>query len=517
MISTISGMVHERGKGAFGRLAAARQNAFKKGTENLQNYNRFKNAPEDSTRGRLNKYLGRAANMNQAFEGGVGWNPRNWRGNAAENMKSFESRHGMHGMAEFMEQNQAFGMFKGNEDYLEAIRESHGDEAKLRRILKNRFGVTNELGQKNTFKDANGNDVAGYLTDTEIDQAVGQIRSARRATSAEVFDRSVAMGIAATGTGLKKRERVMLNADGSLAGGVVQGEVMAGGGGELKQMINETWGNDRLGAVSALVQARGLAGQARRFDINGGSTAADIGTMSAQYALSQGATDDSAMITLVDYENGKQVKKKVAATAQNATKLTMRQSMEGQGGGYMAAMRNNGLKMIVPEMAETVKGKLSLDMSNTKEGNDNFDGLMRELAKNGGRYDAISGVAPENGEVFDKELLSKDATLSADLVNRLRVQLANHGIQMKDGRGITIGGNVGTPVTMSNRQLMDYASYIPEYQNMRKEIGKSIDSSSRGAIAQNAYAQALQGRGNAQQGAQQPPIGPVMPPPMPPI
>jgi hypothetical protein len=506
MISTISGMVHERGKGAFGRLAAARQNAFKKGTENLQNYNRFKDAPEKSVRGRLNKYMGRAANMNQAFEGGVGWNPSSWRKNMTDNMKSFESRHDMHRMAEFMEQNQAFGMFKGNEDYLDAIRASHGDEAKLRRILKNRFGKTNEYGEAVQ---------GGYLTDNEIDQAVGQIRSARRSTSNEVFERSLAMGIAATGTGLKARDRAALNADGSVkhdANGNIEYERMAGGGGELKEMINETWGNDRMGAVSALVQARGLAGQARRFDINGGSTSADIGTMNAQYAFSQGATDGSAVI---EYTDGKGQKQRVYATAENATKKTMRESMEGQGGGYMAAMRNNGLKMIVPEMAENVSGRLTLDMSSSPKGDENFDNLMRELAKNGGRYDAISGVAPENAEVFDKELLSKDATVSGDIVNRL----LDAGVSnITDKNGMAIKGHIGGSVTMTNRQLMEYASYMPQYQNMRKEIGKSIAGSSQGIIQQNQYAQLLQQQGaNAQAGAQGPPVPPVMPGPLPPI
>lgn len=402
-ISQISGMVNERSKGAFGALRNARNNTAKKRWGALRSYNRFKGGTEDNFRGRVNRALGRASNINQA-----GWNPKNMKGN----MQRYERTHHNAEAAEFREKNPEFGMFSGDENAVYAALAAKGDDAKMKRILMNRFGYDEGLAN----------------------QLVGQVRGARQGVSSEVFDRALVMALPASGTGLKEREERVVDAEGYMLDKQgrrtndrsQQNKIhVMGGNGELNELIDEVWGDDQVGAAQAKVIGRGLAGQARRFDVNGNSTGTDLGMQAAQRNYARNIRDDSAKIKKLDADgqaikvldangqvmknaNGEDVVEMEWATADAVTKATVRGSLNGQGGNYVVGARNAAVKAFVPEMENSIEERVTAD---------NDDTLAVELAKLNGRYESAKSVAPENaqelGKLMGKQLKVVQEGLSA--------------------------------------------------------------------------------------------------------
>jgi hypothetical protein len=346
IISNISGWMHDRRKTMRGRLQGLAGGLAGKRLEDIHGYNAYKGGVEGehgNMRGRVNKFLGRAANINQA-----GLNPLRMGGN----MRGFEARHSMNAAAEFREKNESFRMFSGNEDYLNASLDSHGNEHKLRQHLKAYQDVDKVTGK-----------VTSRYDDATINQVVAQVRNARQNVADDIFEKSAVLGLAATGTGLATQFDA-------------QGNIIGGGAGEQNRRINEVWGADRLGAVSGLVAARSLNSGARRFDISGGGTGAAISTLEAQY--------------------------KGKVTEGDATQTTIKQALEGQGGSYVAGSRKGAVESFAPVMFDRLKVQFKANGGNVDE-----TGLARELAKIAGRYDAMAQVAPENAEVMANNVLSK--------------------------------------------------------------------------------------------------------------
>lgn len=187
----------------------------------------------------------------------------------------------------------------------------------------------------------------GY-DDRSAEDAVASIRAARRSMSNEAFETAAAMALPATGTAFK------------------------GGAGEMHEMINRVTGGDRNRAATMLNAMRQGAAQSRRFDLGGGSYGQQLMIMNNQYD----GTVSSA----------------------SASRDVVEQSLEGQGGGYIAGARNGAVKNFAPVM---------FDKLEAAAGSGDIQSFKRELAVVAGRYDAMSQVAPENARVLADELLSK--------------------------------------------------------------------------------------------------------------
>src|SRR5262249_43915884 len=117
---------------------------------------------------------------------------------------------------------------------------------------------------------------------------------------------------------------------------------------------------------------RSSAGQARRFDLNGGGFGSQLNVMEDQF-------------------NG-------GTTVSDATRRIVKESLEGQGGNYVAGARKNAVEAFAPEM---------LDNLNDVVAKGDQVGVSRELAKLAGRYDAMASVAPENAEVLANKVLGQ--------------------------------------------------------------------------------------------------------------
>ncbi len=393
-ISTITGMVNDRSKGAFDRLRAARQNKMAHQWGQVRANNAFKGGNEDNLRGKWNKVVGTASNIDSA-----GFNPTKMR----SSMRAAATRREKAEIDKFREENEAHGMIAGNEDFLRAARDSKGNEQAFKSMLRSKL-------------DDNGNRA---YSDATIDQAAAQVRSAQRAVSSEVFQKATVLSEIATGTGLKveRRHNKIRDTSGKVIGkewldehgNVVANEedaALTGGAGEVNKLINEEWGNDRVGAVSALVQGRQLAGQARRFDISGGSTGAAIGHLEAQHnyesrlqtaiqaemdAGADRATAESRAVVTVGGDTATQ------QTQTTATKQMIREALEGQGGSYVAGSRKGAVEAFAPEMLAKLQEAAS---------SGDIRQFNQELAAIAGRYDAMASVSPENARVLADKVLS---------------------------------------------------------------------------------------------------------------
>ena len=331
----------------------------------------------------------------------AGFNPRRMR----SRMQSAMSRNSMTEAAEYGEKNAEFGVIKGNDDWLNAGLEGEGNDGKVREYLR---GLT----------DNNGNRI---YSDASVEQGVAAVRAARRATGSEVFETAATMALPATGTAFAEQR----DANGNLIGG---------GAGEMHDKINKVAGTDRVKATNMLAAMRAGATGARRFDEAGGSFGSQASVLQQQYEGTMSATD--------------------------ATKRIVRESLEGQGGSYIAGARTGAVKAFAPAMLE----KLT-DVANSGD----RVAFKHELATIAGRYDAMASVSPDSARILANGVLSKDVN----------------------------GQNV--------RDLIEQFRQDPDFLNMRREYGAA--ASSGAGQAQIAAAQAAQ--------QMQGPQGPVQPPPLP--
>lgn len=328
-----------------------------------------------------------------------------------QRMQAAGSRHTYDEAVEAMEKNSAVAAVIGNDDYLQAALKHPGDEKGMRSYLQQ----------------------AGY-SEQAADQGVAAIRAARRSVSNEVFDVAAAMALPGTGTAFKP-----VYDD--------QGNLVSGGAGEMHEVINEAAGDDRVLANRMLVKARSGAAGARRFDLAGGGFGSQSQVLEGQY-------------------NG-------TMRSNDASKRIIRESLEGQGGNYIAGTKKAGVQAFSHESVAILNEKYAAmeTAMNTAANSRSVDdakvaqaaeaSFKREIAKVAGRYDGMSQTSPENAEVMATILMN--------------AKIGNQSV----------------------RQYVDTNRSDPNFQSMRREYERST----------TAAAQSMQ-----QQAAQQGPTPGAIPP-----
>jgi hypothetical protein len=108
----------------------------------LQAFNAFRNAPDRSLRGRLNRGIGYATNANKA-----GLNPRNWRGNLSEAASS-----GSLAQADAMMNDDDYNSWKNNDD-LNMFASRSRNRADLTGMLRNSGMYNGPEGEENLRRD----------------------------------------------------------------------------------------------------------------------------------------------------------------------------------------------------------------------------------------------------------------------------------------------------------------------------------------------------------------------------
>ena len=362
----------------------------------------------------------------------AGWNPKQMK----SRMKAHQSNESMLEAAEYSEKNHAFQAIKQNDDFLQAAIHGKGKDENVRKYLQDINAKSIAKGGPEIYSDA------------AIDQGVATIRAARRDASPEVFDTAAALALPATGTAFK------------------------GGAGEMHDLINEVAGNDRVKAGRMLAAMRGGASSARRFDLAGGGFGSQMGVMENQFKHSQDPTK--------------------GLSTQQASQQIFEESLEGQGGAYVAGGRKTAVQNLAPVMLKQIGKQL-------RTGDE--QGVARELAALAGRHDAMASVAPENARVLADETFGE-----AIDVNTLRPQmrvLLDNAINVRDANGKV----TGTKATITVREAMDSLRGNNDFQNMRREYQmagmNAAQAQQMGAAAQAA----LQAQGG---GPQKPPVPPVM-------
>lgn len=277
-----------------------------------------------------------------ATDGGL--NPLKW----GERSRNAISRNTLDEAREGLEKNEFMKHISANDDYLQAALKSGGNEARARDYLRN-------------IKDGAGRQI---YDDRSINEAVGAMRMARRSMSNESFETAAAMALPATGTAFKRRQ----DANGNWIGGA----------GEMHDLINEVAGDDRNRAATMLAAMRSGATQARRFDLAGGGYGSQLGTMNEQY-------------------NG-------GVSSQEATEKIVNESIDGQGGAYIAGARKQAVEAFSPVMLKRLRKDVATGDHQT---------TAHSLATIAGTYDAMASVAPENSEVLAHRVLGQKITYQA--------------------------------------------------------------------------------------------------------
>ncbi|HSX05977.1 MAG TPA: hypothetical protein VLF69_05905 [Candidatus Saccharimonadales bacterium] len=393
--------------------------------------------------------------------------PNRWR----SEVKAAKSRRTLTAAAEAAEKNEALRSFIGNDDVLQAALHSKGDDKKAAAYLRN-------------LRDDKGNQIYDNAT---IGQHVADIQAARRSMNNEVFEAAAAMALPATGTAFARRARKnergdLLSREGQVVATrnaetnkyhavdgsnreltddeVKQVSFMIGGAGEMHDFINEVAGSDRSMAARMLVSMRQGAAQARRFDLAGGGFGAQMKVVQDQYTGT--------------------------ITAEQGTKTIVRQSLEGQGGGYVAGARKGAVEFFAPEMVDKL-------MDVVVQGQPQNMGdpaavaqwerlVDQELASIEGRYAAAAGVAPENQRVIAEQL----------------------------DRVVTIGGvtqKLGEHIAGRRRSSPAFQQMVKQFQDIQERGAQQLDANEAHVAA---YQQALRAQ-QAQAGGG--PIPPVLPPP----
>jgi hypothetical protein len=341
---------------------------------------------------------------NAALVPHAGFNPAKMR----QRMQAAGSRTEMDEAVEFGEKNSAFNVIKGNDSLLTAGLRYRNDEAAARDYLMSAAG--------------------GSMSEEGAAQGVAAIRAARRAAPGEVFDIAATMALPATGTAFRTE--------------VQNGQIVGGGAGEMHEAINEVAGGDRILAGRMLASMRGGASSARRFDISGGGFGAELGSMEAQY----NGGNPGGM------------------TAAAATRATVKQALEGQGGNYIAGARNSAVGAFAPVMFDNVQ-----EIADSG----NVVNFKQELAKIAGRYDAMAQVAPENAK-----------------------QLAD-GVLSRNLNGKTV------------RDWIEENRDDAHFRDMRKEFGNQGRAGAQQGVAVAQQQQLQQAMGQVIPPPQQPPMPPI--------
>jgi hypothetical protein len=237
---------------------------------------------------------------------------------------------------------------------LDEAREAIEKNPFMRNIASNDDFMMAALESKGDEREAKKILLGKGYDDRSAGDAAAAIRSAKRSMSNDAFETAAALALPATGTAFQ------------------------GGAGEMHEWINNVTGNDRNRAATMLASMRSGAMQARRFDLGGGGFGDQLKSMNGQY-------------------NG-------TISSAQATETTLKESLEGQGGGYIAAAKKTSVKNFAPVMLDNLQAATATgDTTRT----------AHELAKMAGRYDAMASVAPENADVLAHEVMAKEIIYKA--------------------------------------------------------------------------------------------------------
>lgn len=211
-IGNLSGMVNNRGKGAFDRLRNFRGNKAKQNWSDTRSGNRFRGANKETRsgrlRGRLNDALETGARANE-----LGFNPTRWGTKSKVALRDAAESH--------------------VEDAVKEISSWSGDDEKVWAAK----GQTREDIAKRLMERDPGRFGKGH--ENERDEAVEQIMNSKRALGDHAFHRARIRAQAKTGTGYIDEHG---NFDAS----------------KMIEDINESYGDDRNGAGKALAEMRGV-------------------------------------------------------------------------------------------------------------------------------------------------------------------------------------------------------------------------------------------------------------------
>jgi len=138
--ATVTGMVNDRGRGAFDRLKKGRQAKRAQQWQDTRAGNFFRGGTGSNLRGRLNERLQQASFLNKA-----GLRPTRWGANIRTAVGAHEKTH----MNEMLEKDEDFAVIKGNDDLMMATAGTQ-DMASLRAAL---LASGNYVGRERQMED----------------------------------------------------------------------------------------------------------------------------------------------------------------------------------------------------------------------------------------------------------------------------------------------------------------------------------------------------------------------------
>lgn len=230
----LTGMINNRKKGAFDRLANSRQKTQKQNAEKIMDNKRWKG------NNAFTKALGKNAQRAALLPKEGGWNVAKW-GDRVESARSRRTT----ALSAKAAEHEAMIPVIGNDDMLRASLHKSGSEADVREYLQG-------LGQRGG----------------ELNQNVAAIMAARASMGRENYEDFAATNLAGTGTGY------------------------ASGPAEMLETINKVANGDSARAARMLVKARGEAERAKRVDLYGAGMATSADQLSQ---LAKGQTNAAAV------------------------------------------------------------------------------------------------------------------------------------------------------------------------------------------------------------------------------
>jgi hypothetical protein len=341
--ANIAGVANNRGRGVFDRLKNYRGKKMAENWQKTRSGNRFAGGTENNLRGKFNRGLEYASNVNQA-----GLNPVRMR----SKMQAALGGQEMLEMAENLEKNESYQSWKGNDTLNKYAAKYGSDIGELRRQMSD----ARDKDGKYVFYD-------GY-SDKErkakIEQDVSRVEATRRSMSSGAFKQMTTLQAVAGGTAY-------------------------GSAGEMAAAIAEATGGDEAATANMVAKARSAAMGAGRIDQGG----AGFGkTLEAVQKIGKGDWS-------VDQAT-KEIHKNIVANQGPGSLL--HSSMKTSSIEQLAPQ----IKENLAEKMQAVS-----QASNDTQRAAATDAYKRELAKVAGAYDAMAQTSPAQAEVFAKEVMGQ--------------------------------------------------------------------------------------------------------------
>lgn len=359
LMSTVTGMVSDRGRGMFGGLKKFRGGQAKGNLGKMAQGNRFRETGILGGAGRRFNTATKAATGTLTGKGMPG----------SARLGAYMRGSAHDAASEFKEKNAAFGIFKGNDDMLEAAR--YTDKDKIRQALIDR--------------NYSGN----------LDDAVGQIQQAQREAPRNVFMRARARAQAATGTGYHDPKTKEFDAS------------------RMIDDINEAYGSDRAGATRALAEMKGTLS-------NSGQMAGQAGFGTWATALENSYAARTTPVTQADRAMGITTQEqKVAFAKSDAHQKIMDDAiLSAQPGhavyGKPSSARAMGAAHLrrISQLADSKRSGIEIKLGENADGSAimgvaNDDHIDAAVANAAGVLDAMGQASPHNANAFANELMGQ--------------------------------------------------------------------------------------------------------------